>query len=367
MPTKKTAVGIGVVLIVASVGFAIASHHRQSQATADEKGSTAAVQKPTPPIPGGEQDYRVQQDANAKPRITNVSIDPPDVRPGYKQTLSITIESESKSVTVSTETKTDNKTVSFALDLVKEDGPRKTFAKTWTVEDTHDATYYTKFIAQDGNDRNEITLAWTDPCGIPNGGDCTMTSNCTISGLDGVDNGNATIQSGTLTLNAPFVFNAGKSFSVTGGTILIGSGAEIRKGNLYAVDADHDGYPAAGFSTSTGVRRYTFASSSAVDCYDSNANAHPGQTNYYTTNRGDGSFDYDCNTNEEYQYADSGSAWCGNESGNQTDYACVVWREGWDGAAPYCGNQGANNFGGSCVPGGGGACVPGNVVTQGCR
>jgi len=31
-----------------------------------------------------------------------------------------------------------------------------------------------------------------------------------------------------------------------------------------------------------------------TDCYDSNANAKPGQTNYYTVNRGDGSFDYDC-------------------------------------------------------------------------
>lgn len=30
------------------------------------------------------------------------------------------------------------------------------------------------------------------------------------------------------------------------------------------------------------------------DCYDINGNAHPGQTTYFPTNRGDGSFDYDC-------------------------------------------------------------------------
>jgi hypothetical protein len=30
------------------------------------------------------------------------------------------------------------------------------------------------------------------------------------------------------------------------------------------------------------------------DCYDSNANAKPYQTFYFTTNRGDGSWDYDC-------------------------------------------------------------------------
>ncbi len=31
-----------------------------------------------------------------------------------------------------------------------------------------------------------------------------------------------------------------------------------------------------------------------IDCYDLNANARPGQTTYFTTERGDGSFDYNC-------------------------------------------------------------------------
>lgn len=34
--------------------------------------------------------------------------------------------------------------------------------------------------------------------------------------------------------------------------------------------------------------------SNTLDCYDNNANAKPGQTAYFGTNRGDGSFDYDC-------------------------------------------------------------------------
>lgn len=33
------------------------------------------------------------------------------------------------------------------------------------------------------------------------------------------------------------------------------------------------------------------------DCYDNNPNARPGQTNYYTSDRGDGSFDYNCDGN----------------------------------------------------------------------
>lgn len=39
---------------------------------------------------------------------------------------------------------------------------------------------------------------------------------------------------------------------------------------------------------------YKTTLSNPVDCYDGNASAYPGQVSYFTTNRGDGSFDYDC-------------------------------------------------------------------------
>jgi hypothetical protein len=35
------------------------------------------------------------------------------------------------------------------------------------------------------------------------------------------------------------------------------------------------------------------------DCYDQNLLVHPGQTEFYTTDRGDGSFDYNCVSGEE--------------------------------------------------------------------
>jgi len=37
------------------------------------------------------------------------------------------------------------------------------------------------------------------------------------------------------------------------------------------------------------------SASASLDCYDSNANARPNQTSCFTTNRGDGSYDYNCN------------------------------------------------------------------------
>ena len=39
----------------------------------------------------------------------------------------------------------------------------------------------------------------------------------------------------------------------------------------------------------------------SFDCYDSNANAKSGQTNYFTAHRGDSSFDYNCNRAEDKQ------------------------------------------------------------------
>lgn len=41
-----------------------------------------------------------------------------------------------------------------------------------------------------------------------------------------------------------------------------------------------------------------FGSSTQYDCYDKNSSAYPGQTNYFKTDRGDGSFDYDCDGSE---------------------------------------------------------------------
>ena len=60
-------------------------------------------------------------------------------------------------------------------------------------------------------------------------------------------------------------------------------------------DQDGDRYAA------TSGTKYCQASSSlGTDCYDLNANARPGQTNYFTSQRGDGSFDYNCDGSTSY-------------------------------------------------------------------
>jgi len=62
----------------------------------------------------------------------------------------------------------------------------------------------------------------------------------------------------------------------------------------YYADTDGDGYgnPSVTQSSCTAPSGYVANSS---DCYDASANARPGQVAYFSVNRGDGSFDYNCN------------------------------------------------------------------------
>ena len=80
----------------------------------------------------------------------------------------------------------------------------------------------------------------------------------------------------------------------------------------YYVDVDKDGYgvgKAACLCAPTGLQTAT----KAGDCYDKNKAANPGATGWFTTDSGDGSFDYDCKSNITQQYGIggkcSGSFW----------------------------------------------------------
>ena len=72
--------------------------------------------------------------------------------------------------------------------------------------------------------------------------------------------------------------------------------------NKCYTDSDRDSQGVAGSFTETcGDMCAVGRSRSSNDCYDSNANAKVGQTNYFTAHRGDGSFDYNCNGTVEKQ------------------------------------------------------------------
>ena len=237
-------------------------------------------------LPEGPQTYLVTQAAEIWPKILEATIDPPDVHVGDVQRLEIVVEGPDAIASVDARIELDHETKILPLQLVGEVAagdltpspyyidenkrlamrpsvmsvqagvrkvgianaasyPRVKYAAEWEVYDTHNEKYHTTFVVKDAKGReNSITLAWSDACLIPAGGDWNIASygNCTISATDGVDGGNETIATYTLTLNAAFGFNAGQSISVTTGAIAIGSGGSIVQTNIWIQDSDGDNY-----------------------------------------------------------------------------------------------------------------------------
>jgi hypothetical protein len=100
------------------------------------------------------------------------------------------------------------------------------------------------------------------------------------------------------------------------------------------LDVDNDGYPpdingTQYTSSGTSVReRRTLVKQN--DCYDSNSNAHPGQYQFFTAHRGDGSYDYDCDGTTAFQYGES----------NCTDILMPNGYEGFNPMVSSCGSYG---------------------------
>jgi len=101
-------------------------------------------------------------------------------------------------------------------------------------------------------------------------------------------------------------------------------------------DYDGDGYGNAS-NTTTACALPAGYTTDKTDCYDYNASAYPGQnTWYYSSDRGDGSFDYNCDGIESKTHTSTASWSC-----SYTHYGVVVdfeWNSGWRGSAPGCGD-----------------------------
>ncbi len=79
----------------------------------------------------------------------------------------------------------------------------------------------------------------------------------------------------------------------------------------FFTDADGDRYTVGsqsflcvGGSVPTGLRDHSYG----ADCMDNNSSVRPNQSDWFTTDRGDGSFDYDCSTDEELEPLHSSTA-----------------------------------------------------------
>jgi hypothetical protein len=93
------------------------------------------------------------------------------------------------------------------------------------------------------------------------------------------------------------------------------------------------------------------------DCYDHNPSAYPGAPGGFATDRGDGSFDYDCDKLETPAHTDVDPGYC-----LCSDFGCSQ-SIGWQDAMPACGQIGKWNSGGN-----GAGCTPDIVErAQVCR
>jgi hypothetical protein len=122
-------------------------------------------------------------------------------------------------------------------------------------------------------------------------------------------------------------------------------------------DVDGDGFGAAGSAPSMACTAPPGHTADNNDCYDGNPQAYPGQGAFHGNHRGDGSFDFNCDGNEELESDSLSSGYVLCSMGQCSTSI------GWKDSAPACGETG--KWIGTCNPGSCTAIV--EDKTQGCR
>jgi prepilin-type N-terminal cleavage/methylation domain-containing protein len=234
------------------------------------------------------------------PKFSEATIDPLDVKLNDIQTMLVKVEDPDEIAWIRADIEHDNGKDTVMLNLASGDSKSGTWFGKWLVYDTHKATYHTIFTAQNKKGKqNKIVLAWTDPCLPSLGSDWDLDSNCSITGVNGVDNGNFRVVNGytfTIQSGATWVINSGKSMTKVSGSVAIVKGGTMRKTNLWMIDHDHDGYPASSTTqiaqdaVPTDGRRRNEMTSYYLDYNDASSTIFFGQTcnGDCSTNNSDG-------------------------------------------------------------------------------
>ena len=234
-----------------------------------------------------------------------------------------------------------------------------------TIDDGVKPTWYRDSDSDTYGNPNVSTQSCTAPSGyVANNTDCNDSSASTNPGTlwyvdgDGDGYGGTTTQA-SCTQPAGYVSNSSdcndsNSSDKPGGTETCDSRDNDCDGSVdeqnasgcttYYYDGDGDSYGSSSVSGRCYCSPTSYYSSTVnTDCYDSNASAKPGQAAYFTSNRGDSSFDYNCDGSQTklYRFAYSCSFGCGFFGvGHSTD--------GWSTSSiPACGVSGTLRTG--CV------------------
>ena len=126
----------------------------------------------------------------------------------------------------------------------------------------------------------------------------------------------------------------------------------------YWADTDGDGYGDPDSSECLCATIWPHEVTNDDDCYDGNNDAWPGNTDWFTSHRGDASFDYDCDGVETQRYTTIGSC-------TDVDGVCTLV-EGWGASVPDCAHAGF--WFSSCAVNPNGVCQPsGSIQAQECN
>lgn len=313
-------------------------------------GAYWIVKKEKSTIPFGFSDEAVVYTISSSgeyPKFLKAVIDSEDVKPGDTQKILIEAESPDGIKEIKAEIK-HNRGIIDELVLTLKDGNEKhgQWFGEWEVHSTHSEAYGTTFIAEDNIGKtNKIVLAWTNTCVIPRGGDWTLDSNCSISGVNGVDNGNFTVNGGyTLTINnrATFAWNPGKTITIIDGNIAVANGGQLKQTNLWMIDEDADNHPISSVKYAQDVapeggRRMYLVTETQIDCCDIDHTVSP-SSGFFPWENKCGNFDYNCDGIEE--------RFCAVKT-NITNYSddCVRVEDvgyvvsGWKKEIPNCGER----------------------------
>jgi hypothetical protein len=307
----------------------------------------------------GRKEYSISSQSEDIVKIKKAIVDPLDVLPGDNQTFTIHVYSPYGIINVTTTTELDNSILNLDLQEIGEDeSGNQIFSATWVVNDVHAITYRTTIVAIDAEGNSDsVTLTWTDSAcqdqiAFSDHGMATKTISTTcntgVSAIGGVDGSNIVIGAGVnliIDSNAQFIFNQGKSITITaaGARITVTGTGSFGNGYLYYTDIDGDGYGAT-LALSGDIRA---KDSLGDDCCDLDPDAKPGQTSWFTTWSSCNNWDYNCNGQVDL--------WMPNGGGSR--YSCVGDECGdmglWNGATPYCGDSSSSLldmcFSGKCA------------------
>jgi len=323
----------------------------------------------------GEYTASISANPEISPEFKTVTINPLDVRVGENQILTAVVYSINGITNVTTTTQLDNGTLNLNLVKASDDGTTSIWNVSWIVYDTHIDTYRTTFIATDGQgNKNNVTLTWTDACTdqFVHGSASSIATDCNVNIISGADTSNISVANGvTLTLSASGVvaYTPGNSITKAGTGKIAMAGGQITKQYLFYYDADNDRassnttmflstvstntsgivrglyklgaagvsdcdpnnaalwqiltlYPDNDDDGQAGTASAQVCSGSSPppgyflnaggDCYDYNAEVYLGRAAaYFYSDRGDGSFDYNCDGSINKLYTGAVHAWPG--------------------------------------------------------